>query len=299
MVKAARNAELDPEVDFRRIYLDLTTLEFPWDFNQALSFALFRTYAVPSIGNLLHCTRQFEDRTQKRYDDTALLLEVPLSRGFDDEQGRAAVRRINQMHKMYDISNDDMRYVLATFVVVPKRWIDDYGWRPLTAAEVRASVRYYQDLGAHMAIKDIPASYNEFAELMDSYEAQHFAFDDGARKVADATKDLLATFYPAPLKPVIDVFSRSLMDEPLLRAFHYRRPGRIARAASVGGLKARAALVAKLPARRKRLHVYEMSRIKSYPNGFRVSDMGTFAPGCPVDHRAAGPSTRLEAAERR
>ena len=29
------------------------THEFPWDMNEALSFALFRTYAVPSIGGLL------------------------------------------------------------------------------------------------------------------------------------------------------------------------------------------------------------------------------------------------------
>ena len=36
------------------------------------------------------------------------------------------------MHAMYDITNDDIRYVLATFVVVPKRWMDDYGFRPLS-----------------------------------------------------------------------------------------------------------------------------------------------------------------------
>ena len=42
--------------------------------------------------------------------------------GFDSDEGKTAIRRINQMHRSYDISNDDLRYVLATFVVVPKRW---------------------------------------------------------------------------------------------------------------------------------------------------------------------------------
>ncbi len=57
------------------MYRTLVMYEFPWDMNQALSFALFRTYAVPGIGGLLDATGEFTARTQKRYDDTALLLE--------------------------------------------------------------------------------------------------------------------------------------------------------------------------------------------------------------------------------
>jgi len=52
-------ARLDPETAYEEIYRVMTTLEFPWDMNQALSFALFRTYAVPSIGRLLDQTGEF------------------------------------------------------------------------------------------------------------------------------------------------------------------------------------------------------------------------------------------------
>jgi hypothetical protein len=121
-------AELDPETDFHEIYRQLALYEFPWDINQALSFALFRTYAVPSIGRLLHRTGEFTRRVQKRYDDTGLLLEAVLEHGFDAEEGRSAIRRVNRMHRGYDISDDDMRYVLSTFVVTPIRWLDAYGW---------------------------------------------------------------------------------------------------------------------------------------------------------------------------
>ncbi|GAB3135018.1 oxygenase MpaB family protein [Tsukamurella serpentis] len=282
MAKAPRNTNLDPEVDYLRIYRDLTTLDFPWDFNQALSFALFRTYAVPSIGGLLHRTGEFEQRPQKRYDDTALLLEVPLLNGLDHPEGRAAVRRINQMHRSYDISNDDMLYVLSTFVVVPKRWIDCYGWRKLTAPELRASVLYYRELGKHMGIRAIPQDYLGFATLMDDYESRYFAYDQGGRMVADATRELLASFYPPPLAPLLDLFSRAVMDEPLLRAFHYRRPSPVVRFLAVSALKLRAAVVAKMPARREPQHVYDMPRIKTYPRGFTVEQMGTFPTGCPV-----------------
>ncbi|MEZ5149742.1 oxygenase MpaB family protein [Rhodococcus zopfii] len=291
MSKPNRNAGLDPESRFLEIYRNLTTYEFPWDFNQALSFALFRTYAVPSIGSLLDATGAFTETTQKRYDDTSILLEVPLLEGFDSADGKAAIRRINQMHHMYDISNDDFLYVLSTFVVVPQRWIQAYGWRQLTDDELLASVRYYQTLGRHMGIKNIPATYGEFETLMDSYEAEHFAFDPGARRVADATMDLLASFYPGFAKPVVELFSRCLMDEPLLAAFRYPEPGNLARKISVGALRVRARVLTVLPPRREPRHVHDMPRIRSYPNGFDIKTMGTFTPGCPVSHATPEEST--------
>lgn len=284
MGKHNRNTGLNPETQYHEIYRNLATYEFPWDLNQALSFALFRTYAVPSVGALLDKTAAFTRDTQKRYDDTSILLEIPLLEGFDSSDGKAAIRRINQMHRMYDISNDDFVYVLSTFVVVPRRWIQRFGWRDLTDAELLASVRYYQTLGRHMNIKNIPATYAEFETFMDDYERDHFAFDPGARRVADSTMDLMASFYPRPAKKLIDIFSRSLMDGPLLQAFQYKEPGRIARAISVASLKARALVVAALPPRRTPRYVRDLPRIRSYPNGFDISQMGTFAHGCPVPH---------------
>lgn len=133
-------AAVDPAEEPRTYALELSTKEFVWGTTQALSFALFRTYAVPSIGELLYETSQFTDEVQKRYDDTALLLSAPVEHGFDPGgQGHAAIRRINQMHGRYDISNDDMLYVLATFVVCPPRWINAYEWRKLSQREIDGS----------------------------------------------------------------------------------------------------------------------------------------------------------------
>ena len=152
------------ETDFAEMYRNLATYEFPWDINQALSFALFRTYAVPSIGRLLDETAAFTEATQKRYDDTGILLEIPLVEGFDSTRGRSAIRRINQMHKMYDISNDDFRYVLATFVVVPRRWLADFGWRDLTDDEISAQVDYMLSRGWTVGVEytDEPHPRNRY-----------------------------------------------------------------------------------------------------------------------------------------
>jgi hypothetical protein len=279
-------ARLDPETDFEEIYRILVAHEFPWDLHQSLSFALFRTYAVPSIGRLLAETGELERRTQKRYDDTVLLLDEPLRSGLHSDPGRRAVRRINQMHGAYDIDPADMRYVLSTFVVVPKRWLDDYGWRPLSPGEVRAAVRYYQELGALMGIKGVPATYAGFEELMDAYEARHFGFDVGGRRVADATMRLLVGFYPSLLSRPVEVFSRALMDEPLLAAFGYPRPPQLVVRAARAGMRARGRLESLLPARRRPLHSADLPRIRSYPDGYQVDALGTFPRGCPVPRGA-------------
>lgn len=284
-MKKSRSTGLDPETDYVEIVRNLGLYEFPWDINQALSFALFRTYAVPSIGGLLAETHEFTERVQKRYDDTTLLLEVPVAEGFGSGEARAAIRRINQMHRMYDISNADLRYVLATFVVMPTRWLGTYGWRRMTAEETLATVRYYQTLGRHMGITDLPETYEEFAELLDDYEAKEFAFDEGGRAVADSTLGLLTTFYPRPAAPLVRIFARSLMEPHLLAAFRYPEPGRVARAVSRAALRLRARIVALLPPRRKPLYAADLPKIRSYPDGFEISELGTFAPGCPV-HRA-------------
>ncbi len=280
-------ARLDPATDYEEIYRVTVTHEFPWDMNQALSFALFRTYAVPSIGRLLDATGEFARDTQKRYDDTALLLDQVSIHGLHSDGGRRAIRRINQMHGAYDISNDDMRYVLSTFVVVPKRWMDDYGWRPFTSTEVEASTRYYRELGRLMGIKDIPETYDAFERLLDDYEAAHFRNDPASRRVADATLALMLTFYPRAVSRPVDAFSRALMDEPLLRAFGYSAPPAAVVRASRAALRLRGRAERLLPARRTPMHVEDLRWIRTYPDGYDVDRLGTFPRGCPVPHPVA------------
>ncbi|MDX3589660.1 oxygenase MpaB family protein [Streptomyces sp. ID03-2B] len=280
---------LDPERDFLEIYRLTVTYEFPWDVTRALELALYRTYAVPSIGRLLDETAELTERSQKRYDDTALLLDTVVEHGFETDEGRTAVRRINQMHRSYDISNDDMRYVLCTFVVTPKRWLDSFGWRKLCCHELGAFAAYYRTLGARMGIKGVPGTYEEFESTLDAYERDHFGWDEGARRVSDATLALMASWHPAPLAPVVRGASLALLDDSLLRAFRYRRPGPVARGLTRGALRLRARAVRLLPPRRTPHYARQNPEIKGYPEGYEVAELGTFPTpgvrGCPVPGR--------------
>jgi uncharacterized protein (DUF2236 family) len=282
-----RIEQLDPETDFFEISRISGTHEFPWDYNQSLSFALFRTYAVPSIGRLLAETGEFTERVQKRYDDTGLIINAIIEHGFASRQGRAAIRRMNQMHGAYDISNEDFLYVLSTFVVVPIRWIDAFGWRRLSEHEKVAAANYYRELGRHMGMKDIPATHQEFARYLDDYEAEHFAYDPGARAVADSTLELFTTFPPNHRAPagLVKRFSYGLMDDALRAAFHYPRISAFEQALSRGAVWLRGRVVRFLPPREEPVFARHVPNFRSYPDGYEISALGTFPRGCPVPHQ--------------
>lgn len=273
-----RIATLDPERDCVEIYQIITGHEFPWDMNQALGLALYRTYAVPGIGGLLARTGEFTERTQKRYDDTGLILEAIGEHGFDTPEGRAGIRRMNQMHGHYAIPDHDLRYVLCTFVTVPIRWLDAYGYRPLTDAEKVASAHYYRQLGAMMNIKDIPATWQEFGEAMDGYERDHFGYDAGAVAVSDATLDLMATFPPTDRAPkrLVRRFALSLMDDALLDAFGYPHPTAVERRVYRASVRLRGRLLRLFPARREPLRFRDLPQQRTYPDGHDVAALGTF-----------------------
>lgn len=282
-------ARLDPEKDYEQISRILGSCEFPWDVQQALSLALFRTYAVPSIGRLLYDTGAFTGDTQKRHDDTLLILFSIANEGVDSTEGHAAIRRMNQMHGSYDISNDDMRYVLSAFVVTPTRWIQTYGWRKGTDAERVATVRYYQRLGDLMGIRDIPETYEAFEDLLDSYEADNFAYDEKAAAVANSTLALFETFYPRMLRRPANAFLRALLDDHLLVAFGYAKPSRPVVFLARKVLRLRARIVALMPARKSPKTLADFREVRSYPDGFAVDQLGTFPGGCPIPGHGKAP----------
>jgi hypothetical protein len=124
---------------------------------------------------------------------------------------------------------------------------------------------------------------------MDEYERACFAFDEGGRRVADATMDLIGSFYPWPVRSLIPAFSRSLMDPPLLEALGYPDPGPVARWLSRAALRIRARAsrpCCRRAARRRTSMTRPMSA--ATPTG---STSGAWAPS-PPDARC-GPGVSL------
>ena len=83
---------LDPERDHLRIMHLLAGYEFPWDDIRVLEMAPYRTFCAPTSA-LLHKTREFHDRSQRRYDDTAILMAEIIEWGYDSDRGKESLRR--------------------------------------------------------------------------------------------------------------------------------------------------------------------------------------------------------------
>src|SRR5260370_8370737 len=112
---------------------------------------------------------------------------------MDSESGREANVRMNGMHGRYDISNDDYLYVLSTFVLVPGRWNDRFGWRPYSEQERRAGLNYWLELGRRMDIRGIPNDLDELDRWSRASERANWRYAESNRPLAH---DPLAPFLP-------------------------------------------------------------------------------------------------------
>lgn len=265
---------LDPARDHQRILFLSAAYEFPWDMTRSLEFALFRTFASPRIGALLDRTGEFNQRAQKRYDDTDLILSQIYEYGYDSERGRVAIKRMNGLHKRFDIPNEDFLYVLSTFVFEPVRWMKRFGWREVTGNERQAFYHFWREVGRRMNIRDIPESYELLEQYNVNYEREHFRYSEASKRVASATRDmLLSWFLPKFLWPLGHPFVYALMDDPLLDAFGFPKPSAAMRSFVEGALRARSRLLRLLPERDKAKFRSEMKH-RSYPNGWRTEELG-------------------------
>ncbi|HET7857358.1 MAG TPA: oxygenase MpaB family protein [Gaiellaceae bacterium] len=264
---------LDPVADHQRIvHLD-TCFEFPFDTTRSLELALFRTFAVPSVAALLDSTGEFARRAQKRYDDTDLILSTIVEHGYDTPRGRAAIRRMNQIHGRFEISNDDFLYVLSSFVYEPIRWNARFGWRPLVETERLATFHFWRAIGRLMGIQDVPESYEDLERFNIEYERRHFQRTDASKRVGLATRDMFLAWFPAVPKRLGAPAIYALMDDRLLDAFGFPRPPRALRAAVEGALKVRARVVAALPARR-RPRLRTRRRTRTYGRRWTLDELG-------------------------
>lgn len=267
-------AQLDPEKECQEISYLLSCYEFPWDTTRSLELALFRVFGIAETTRLLAETGEFEKRTQKRYDDTVLILSEILENGYDSPRGKAALRRMNEQHKRFTIPNDEFLYTLSTFVFEPIRWNDRFGWRPLQPNEKQASYYFWREIGQRMAIKDIPESYEAFEQYNIEYERTRFRYTDDNHRIAVATRNLmLGWVLPRFLRPIGAPFMHALIDKPLLQAVGLRPAPGWLQAFVMGTMKIRATVLALLPPRQKARLLTRMKN-RTYPNGYSIDRLG-------------------------
>ena len=261
---------LDPERDRDEIAWLVSRHEFPWDYTQGTGMAFLRDYGIPTISALLDRTGEFEHHGVKRYDDTLLVAEEATVEGLDSERGHATLRRLNRIHRHYDIPDHELRFVLATTIVGPVEWIRTYGWRDLEPVELQALANVTTRFGMLMGITALPTTYDGYLTLLRDYEAEHFAFTEANRRVTEASLRIAAKVAPLPLRPVARRVTIALMDERLRVALGMPEQPAWFVSAVRRGLRARALLLRLAPPRRTAHH----HRPTTYPHGYSLRDIG-------------------------
>ena len=264
---------MDPERDEIAICHLLAGYEFPWDITRALEIALLRTFCVPSIAKLLDRTGEFQHHTQKRYDDTGIIVSELFKWGYEHPRGQAFLQRMNAIHGRFPIGNSDYLYVLSTFIYEPVRWCDRFGWRPLSDHEKQAMYYFWYAVGERMGITDIPGSYEAFEAYNRTYEREHFTYDVANQRVADATRAMLLSWFPVGLRSLADKAIPALLDQPLLNALGWQPASPLLTQLLEKSLKLRSRLLRKLPPRTLPDFLADRT-IRSYPQGYTVTDIG-------------------------
>ncbi|KAF2807423.1 uncharacterized protein BDZ99DRAFT_421450 [Mytilinidion resinicola] len=226
--------------DAHAIQLSLAELEFPKVFSIAVFFALFKTYGIPTISNLLVATGQLSSPTtaSKRAADTGVIItEVVLNRP-DSSRTIDGIARMNYLHgrhmKAGKISNDDMLYTLSLFVLEPIRWTSRFEWRHITDLERCAMGVYWKDLGEAMNISYQSLTSSEWQdgfhwlEELETwslrYEMQKMVPDDANARLARATFDIALFNLPKSFKPLGYKIASSLLEPRLLKAMKLGEP---------------------------------------------------------------------------
>ena len=264
---------LDPETDHQRICYLLAGYEFPWDVTRALELALLRTFCVPRVSQILDRTGEFRHHAQKRYDDTGIVVSEVFKHGYDSPRGEAFIQRMNAIHRHYAIDNSDYLYVLSTFVYEPIRWCDRFGWRVFCTQERLACYYFWRAIGDRMGLQNIPTTYEAFEQFNREFEADHFAYDPSNRRVADATRHMILTWFPGFSRPIVDWSLPCLLDPTLLKALGWTPAPVAVQRLAEGALKIRSRLMGRLPPPTQPDFFVDQP-LRTYPQGYGLDDVG-------------------------
>jgi hypothetical protein len=254
--------KLDPKEDCQEITYLVGAYEHPWLTKKSLEFALFRTYAVPHTSRILAASGQFEKHGQKRYDDTTLMLAGIAEKGYDSDYGKTVIAKMNELHGRWNLKNEDMLYVLSTFIFEPIRWHNKYGWRKPTEHEKKTNYHFWCEVGKRMGIRDIPKTYEAYEQFNIAHERKCLA-----------TINLFLSWYPAFSRPLVFQVILSFFDEPLLNGMGFKKAPAILRFISHHVLKFISFSLRFMPPRKKP-YLYTEIPTRTYPQDFKPEDLG-------------------------
>ncbi len=183
------------------------------------------------------------------------------------------------MHGTYDISDEDMLYVMSTFVLEPIRWAERFGWRELSEVEKAAMMAYWRALGPRLMVRSVPETPAELDAFNRDYEARRLRYAPSNAEVADAALEVVLGRLPAPVRRLGRQAVMGLLDERVRRAFGEPDPPAALQRLIHGTLRARGGFMRGWVPERRRPFLLTARRNPTYPDGYEIEELGTRPSG--------------------
>jgi hypothetical protein len=154
-----------------QIYHHLCCYEFPFECFYGINLAFYRTFVSPTISTVYRQTNTIAGETEKRVNDTDIIMHAWVDYGIDSDEGQASMKHLNYIHGVFSnrTRNQDFVYVLCCFIVDTIRMIDVFGWRYLDEKEKQALFTFYEKVGQRMNLKDLPTSLEDVYAIVNNY----------------------------------------------------------------------------------------------------------------------------------
>jgi hypothetical protein len=270
-------SQLNIEEHYQVIVKYLADHDAPLDYLISGELAQIQTFGIPSISKLLQRTKQYQDNGLKRLDDTRAILTECMTDSIESDRGQHMVKHLNWIHSHYEISNDDYLYTLALFIIEPVRWMETFGYRPLTDREKYAGYLAFKSLGQAMGIKYIPESRDAFVSWYQNYRSQHMVYHPDNKKVTDGLIGAMKEMFPFFIRPLIRPVILTLINDPeLLAATGQKAPSDILQKSIRSIMSVRKVLQRYFNPWQKQgfESSYLGQHYKSYPNGYQNDVLG-------------------------
>ncbi|KAL5523585.1 hypothetical protein ACEPAG_7758 [Sanghuangporus baumii] len=240
------DVKLTPK-EAQEITLDMNQFEMPALMRIALAFALFKTYSIPTISEILVKSKQLStsENVSRRYADTAVLIStwtscpvvdltsMNLKKEGADPRHAIAIARVNWLHSRWPyIKNDDFIYTMSLFVLEPIRWARLYGWREFLPIEQEAFFVLWKEIGHRMNIQNIPETLQDLIDWTEKYEETAMVPAQSNYEVGKYTLDYIVSDFTEwfGVRKIMRQISLCLIEPRVRTAFLLPEPSLMAQA---------------------------------------------------------------------
>lgn len=138
--------------------------------------ALVRMMGIAHLVTALYGHARLVSETHARLARTRRTLCDLICGGFDSPAGRAAVKRLREVHRPITAGSADYRYVLGTFFLEPMRWNRLHARRMLNPGDEALLLDFWMQVGRAMQIDGLPTTLPQWQQMHQDYEATHLRF---------------------------------------------------------------------------------------------------------------------------